>query len=121
MISNEVQEELYANLVENDDPVNQGCSKYQDWYNDEASDGRSSKRKFRIPDYSEDEMVNEIANYVAFLEHRSGDAFFVRMLIKWFTTEDLLFYQIAYDEKETWMLSYHHPRKDIRVKARPGR
>ena len=121
MISNEIQEELYENLVENDDPLNQGCSKYHDWYNPEASDGRSLTRKFRIPDYSEDEMVNEIANYVAFLEHRSGDDFFVRMLIKWFTTEDLLFYQIAYDENETWMLSYEPMGKHIRVKTRPGK
>ena len=124
MISDEMQERLYCNLMPHN-PITGAeiaCDgRWHDWYNPDASDGCPSTRKFIIPDLDEDDLIDEIAKYMGFLDHRSGDDFFVRMLMDWFTTEDLLFYQIAYDENETWMLSYHHPQKDIRVKARPGR
>ena len=121
MISGDIQEELYDNLMENDNRIEHGFSSYHDWYDHGASTARLATRRRRIPDFSVDEMVDEIAAYVGFLDDRSGDDFFVRMLMEWFTTEDLLFYRIAYDENETWMLSYENIEKGNRVKCRPGK
>jgi len=47
--------------------------------------------------------------YCIQVETSGGDDGLIKMLCKWFTTEDLIFYGIRYDSDEGYMLSYWNP------------
>jgi len=72
------------------------------------------------PDW-ENMLSGRIDNWALFVEERGGTIDFVLFIKNWLTTEDILFYQIAFDSDGTHMLSYFNEDRDTRTKMKAGR
>jgi len=69
----------------------------------------------------ENTLVGYFANWADLVEERGGTLDFVEFIMKWFTTEDMLYYQIAFDSDGTYILSYYNEDRGRRMKMKPGK
>ena len=68
-----------------------------------------------------DNLEDMAYRYCQSLEENGGDIGLIKMLCKWFTTEDLIFYGIRYDSDGTYRLSYWNPDQKKRFKSKSGK
>ena len=73
------------------------------------------------PDTFESYCTGHMRDWFSFIEERRGTETLILMLRDWFTFEDLIFYNIAYDEDGDKMLSYWNPDRGRGLKTRPAR
>jgi len=66
-------------------------------------------------------LLSHVNAWAEFVEDRGGSIDFVEFMMKWFTTEDILYYQIAFDSNGTYMLSYYNEDRKTRTKIKPGK
>jgi hypothetical protein len=69
----------------------------------------------------ENMLLGHLCEWTDLVEERGGTLDFVLFIMKWFTTEDILYYSIAFDSDGTYMLSYYNEDRNSRVKLKPGR
>ena len=69
----------------------------------------------------ESSLLHNFANWTDFVEERGGTLDFVLFMMRWFTTEDILYYQIAFDSDGTYMLSYYNEDRKTRTKVKAGK
>jgi len=72
-------------------------------------------------DHWESMLLNHFCTWTDFVEERGGTLDFVKFMLEWFTTEDILYYQIAFDSNGTYMLSYFNEARGTRTKMKPGK
>ena len=66
-------------------------------------------------------LLNYFCTWTDFVEERGGTIDFVEFMMKWFTTEDILYYQIAFDSDGGYMLSYYNEARKTRTKIKAGK
>ena len=66
-------------------------------------------------------LLSHVNAWAEFVEDRGGTLDFIEFMMKWFTTEDILYYQIAFDSDGTYMLSYYNEGRKNRTKIKAGR
>ena len=67
------------------------------------------------------QIIHNFQNWVDFVSERNGTIDFVEFALKWFFTEDILYYQLAFDNDGTYMLSYFNEDRDTRMKMKTGK
>ena len=105
-----------------DNMLSKHCPANPDWYDCDILSGLSSATDMiRLPDFSDDLLDSTICDYLNFVHLRKGDDALLEVLTEWFTTEDILFFNIAYDDDGDFKLSYFNRDRDKRIKVRPAK